>query len=152
MMGLLALPALAPQGPGGGTDEPVGGSLEPIISQPDTAATTTGINGSVQPAGTAAPAPLAGLNASTTSATYRIFAIRQQDWNPANPAVPSSRPEGLVGAYKYKWDYDGTTPSYSYHFSVDSRQEGTTFLVVVQKTVTGQPTTYTTKPVVIQRP
>lgn len=75
--------------------------------------------------------------------TYVTFAIRQQDWNDAAPAVPTAQPTGILGPFTDTWTYTGATPTHSYHFNVTSNQEGTPFYVVVQTTVAGSAPTYT---------
>jgi len=119
---------------------PPNSSKEPIITLQDGSTPTTGISGSLQVPNTS-PAPTQG--AVATSATYVTFAIRQQDWSDASPAVPTTLPTGIVGPFTDTWTYTGTTSTHNYHFNVTSNQEGTPFYVVVKTTVAGSAPTYT---------
>lgn len=149
LAGLAALAHAIRQGTGPILDPT--GSKEPIITVPTDPTPDSGINGSIQaPSGGSSSVPVAAMQMGG-SIQYTTFAVRAQDWNDANPQVPTSRPAGILGNFVDTWTYDGTGSNrHNYHFDVNGQQEGTVFYIVV-KTTTATSTTYSKASVTIHR-
>lgn len=147
-LGLNSLAAVKKQGTGPVNDPT--GSKEPIITVPSSTTPNTGIGGSIQVPGGSGPAQMASQRMSG-AVQYTIFTVREQDWDECHPAVPTTRPFGLLGSYVDTWSYDGTGPDrHNYHFTIDGNQEGTRFLIIVKTTV-GDKSSYSKSSVRIGR-